>query len=464
MSKKVILAIIVLMTGSLIGVGVIQFFWIKRSVDLEEKNFNDKVYSALNMVRNHLKKDAEEKMDVAALQNSTTDIAGTKINWRQNQRNRDMESMTLLLDPNHFLETVDKEMLDKLLRKELEDLGILIPYEYGVFSKQVGDYIIINGNYVATAVADTTKSSNLAAINPLAKAEYKVSLFSNEIIEPGYLNLYFPGKTRFLWSSFIPILLLSSLFTGLLLFCFSFTIYIIFRQKKVSSMKTDFINNMTHEFKTPIATISLASDSILSPGIIDSSEKVKRFIGIIKQENARMLQQVEHVLQVAQLDKKEIQLKYELIDIHELIEGVVVNAELKIQSRGGKIEINLLATKHHLTGDKSHLTNLVSNLLDNAEKYTVGIPEIIITTRNTRKGVDISISDNGIGIPKDAQKHIFERFYRVHTGNLHDVKGFGLGLSYVKDIVDAHGGRISVKSELGKGSTFHILLPISGVR
>jgi len=464
MSKKVIWTIIVLMTGSLIGVGVIQFFWIKRSVDLEEMNFNDKVYSALNMVRNHLKKDAEEKMAVSAWQNSTSDIAGAEVNWRQNQRNRDMESMTLLLDPNHFLETIDKDLLDKMLRKELEDLGILIPYEYGVFSKQVGDYIIINGNYVATAVADTTKSSNLAAINPLVKAEYKVSLFSNEISEPGYLNLYFPGKTRFLWSSFIPILLMSSLFTGLLLFCFSFTIYIIFRQKKVSSMKTDFINNMTHEFKTPIATISLASDSILSPGILESSEKVKRFIGIIKQENARMLKQVENVLQVAQLDKKEIQLKYELIDMHELIEGVVVNAELKVQSRGGNIKLNLLAPKHHLTGDKTHLTNLVSNLLDNAEKYTIAVPEILISTRNTRKGIDISFTDNGIGIPKDAQKHIFERFYRVHTGNLHDVKGFGLGLSYVRDIVEAHGGRISVKSEPGKGSTFHILLPISGSR
>lgn len=464
MSKKVIWTIIVLMTGSLIGVGVIQFFWIKRSVDLEEKNFNDKVYSALNMVRNHLRKDAEDKMDASAWQSSTADIAGGEVNWRQNQRNRDMESMTLLLDPNHFLETIDKELLDRMLRKELEDLGILIPYEYGVYSKQVGDYIIINGNYVATAVADTTKSSNLAAINPLVKAEYRVSLFSNEISEPGHLNLYFPGKTRFLWSSFIPILLMSSLFTGLLLFCFSFTIYIIFRQKKVSAMKTDFINNMTHEFKTPIATISLASDSILSPGILESTEKVRRFIGIIKQENARMLKQVENVLQVAQLDKKEIQLKYELIDMHELIEEVVVNAELKIQARGGAIRLNLAAPKHHLTGDKTHLTNLVSNLLDNAEKYTVAVPEIIIATRNTRKGMDISVSDNGIGIPKDAQKHIFERFYRVHTGNLHDVKGFGLGLSYVRDIVDAHGGKISVKSEPGKGSTFHILLPISGVR
>jgi two-component system phosphate regulon sensor histidine kinase PhoR len=216
---------------------------------------------------------------------------------------------------------------------------------------------------------------------------------------------------------------------------------------------------MTHEFKTPIATISLASDSILSPGIMENTDKIKRFIGIIKQENARMLNQVEKVLQMAQIEKNDLNLKISGIHLHELIEEAIINAELKVQAKGGSIETVFDAKKDEIEGDFTHISNIINNLLDNAEKYTPEKPQIIVQTKNVKKGIEISVSDNGIGMSKESQKLIFEKFYRVHTGNVHDVKGFGLGLSYVKAMVEAHGGKVSVQSELGKGSNFTIFLP-----
>lgn len=461
MSRRVIWAIIIIMTTSLIGVGLIQLFWVKWSVNLDEKNFNDKVITALNRVKDKLRTDAEENVYSKILNKQyeeDTNIASDIILQFRAERSRDMNSLSLFLNPSEFLESIDKNKLDFYLKKELSDQGIDLKYEYGVYSNDQKSYIIVNGNYVVS-VGDTTKSSNVAALNPLLKAEYRVSLFANEFTEPGHLNLYFPNKTRFLWSSVFPILLSSTLFTALILFCFSYTVYIIFRQKKVSEMKTDFINNMTHEFKTPIATISLASDSVLSPNVISDENKIKRFMGIIKQENLRMLSQVEKVLQMGQIERNDLNLKTGEIDLHTLIADAVVNAGLKIQAKGGSILTDLKAGNPVVLADHTHIGSVINNLLDNAEKYTPDDPVITVSTRDDKSGVYVSVKDNGIGISKDAQKHIFEKFYRVPTGNVHNVKGFGLGLSYVKAMVEAHGGSISVKSDVGKGSTFTVFLP-----
>lgn len=469
MSKKAIWSIIIIMSLSLIGVGVIQYFWVKRAVDLDEKNFNDKVTIALNNVKKRLMNDAEavaekkfysdgkfadpksiiEKIIRGDLEEQASDI---------NKRIKDLEFRSTFMNPEELLENIDKDNLDKYLKSELESKNIDLSYEYGVYSNEYRSYFIENGSYTAT-IGDTTKSSNVAAMNPLYKAEYKISLFENEVINPGHLNIYFPGKKRFLWSNVIGILLSSILFTGLILFCFSYTIYVIFHQKKVSEMKTDFINNMTHEFKTPIATISLASDSILSPVILENKDKVTRFINIIKQENKRMLSQVEKVLQMAQIEKENVELKFIPFNLHDVIEDAVINAELKVQAKGGQIITNLSAQKPVINGDVTHIASIINNLLDNAEKYTPNQPIIRVETKDVRCGVEVIVEDNGIGINKDALKLIFEKFYRVHTGNLHDVKGFGLGLSYVKAMVDAHHGKVSVKSEVGKGSIFTIFLP-----
>jgi two-component system, OmpR family, phosphate regulon sensor histidine kinase PhoR len=461
MSRKVIWTIIIIMTTSLLGVGMIQLFWIKWSVNLDEKNFNDKVLTALNRVKEKLSTDAEEKLFSGIIAGQTIPEAenlNKNIQVFKTDHRRDHNSLSLFLNPSEFLESIDKSKLDFYLKKELADQGIDLKYEYGIYSNEQKSYIIINGNYVVS-VGDTTKSSNVAALNPLFKAEYRVSLFANEFNEPGHLNLYFPNKTRFLWSSVFPILLSSTLFTALILFCFSYTVYIIFRQKKVSEMKTDFINNMTHEFKTPIATISLASDSVLSPSVISDENKIKRFMGIIKQENLRMLSQVEKVLQMGQIERNDLNLKPGELDVHELINDAVVNAGLKVQAKGGKIITELNAVNPTVIADHTHIGSVINNLLDNAEKYTPDQPVITISTRDDRNGVYFSVKDNGIGISKEAQKHIFEKFYRVPTGNVHNVKGFGLGLSYVKAMVDAHGGSVTVKSDSGKGSTFTVFLP-----
>lgn len=444
MKQKVIWAIIVIMTVSVLGVSMIQLFWIKWSVNLDEKNFNDKVIIALNRVKHRLLQDAASTFyESISYENFPI---GTNI--------LDLE------DPYLLLESINKDRLDTYLKTELLEQGIELQYEYGIYSAELQAFIIVNGNY--SVPLNNTKASNVASPDPLTKAEFKIALFSDGFLEPGYLKLNFPEKTKFIWSSVLPILVSSIIFTFLILACFVYTVFVVFRQKKVSEMKTDFINNMTHEFKTPIATISLASDSILNPNILEQKEKISRFIHIIKQENARMLKQVEKVLQVAQIDKGSVVLKQSEIDLAELIENAIINAELKVQAKGGHITFNAESKNHVIVADGAHISNVINNLLDNAEKYTPQSPNIFITTKDVRDMIEISIQDNGLGMTKDSIKHIFEKFYRVHTGNVHDVKGFGLGLSYVKAIVDAHKGKISVKSEIGKGSTFIITLPRRG--
>ena len=243
------------------------------------------------------------------------------------------------------------------------------------------------------------------------------------------------------------------------LFCFIYTLYIIFKQKKISEITNDFINNMTHEFKTPIATISLATDSINNPTIIKDENKIKRFLTIIKQENKRMLSQVEKVLQMALLEKDDFKLKFTGVYANDLINQVVQNAELQVTNRGGNIKIDLEANPDLIEADITHFSNIIHNLLDNANKYSPETPEITVNTHNVNNGIAISVRDKGLGMTKEAIKHIFDKFYRVHTGNRHDVKGFGLGLSYVKAMVNAHNGTISVESEPGKGSNFVINFP-----
>lgn len=215
-------------------------------------------------------------------------------------------------------------------------------------------------------------------------------------------------------------------------------------------MKSDFINNMTHEFKTPIATISLAADTITNPKVIGDETRIKYFIGMIKKENNRMNKKVETILQIASLDKKEIEFKYENISLHTIIEHAIETIDIQVQQRNGKVNLNLNAEEPVVFGDYDHLTNLVNNLLDNAIKYSPESPEIEVRTRNSEKGIVLSVEDKGIGMTKAVQSKIFERFYRQNSGNVHDVKGFGLGLNYARAIIDAHRGNINVFSNLVK--------------
>ena len=375
------------------------------------------------------------------------------------------EQLNSIFNPRKLYERLSNPAhLDSLLMNEFENRGININFEYGIYSNNSGDFIIANnGNSVGgryLVFQEDIPHYTQPSYAHIYQSEYRVDLFPHDLLQsPGMLMIYFPSKARVVWGSVSSALLLSVLFTSIILFCFLYTIQVIFRQKKLSEMKTDFINNMTHEFKTPIATISLAADSITSPMISGNEGKVRRFANIIKLENKRMNSQVEKVLQMALIDKEEFHLNLTEINLHEVINRAAANTNLQVEKREGKVITDLQATRANIEGDLTHVSNMIHNLLDNANKYSPEKPEISLHTRNVPNGVEVVVQDKGMGMTKEARKHIFDRFYRVHTGNLHDVKGFGLGLSYVKAMITAHQGQIDVKSELGKGSSFILFFP-----
>jgi len=249
----------------------------------------------------------------------------------------------------------------------------------------------------------------------------------------------------------------SLLFTMVILLTFGLTLYYIQKQKKLSDIKSDFINNMTHEFKTPIATINLASDALGSPKVMGQQEQTKYYLKIIKQENKRMNNQVERVLQMALIENQDFHLDLQKTDVHTIIENTITAVELSAKEKGGKILSSLRATCSAVMVDEIHFSNILNNLMDNALKYCEKAPDILIETFNKDGKIFIRISDNGVGMSKEVQKHIFDKFYRKPSGNIHNVKGFGLGLSYVKAIMDSHGGEISVSSEPGNGSIFTLI-------
>jgi two-component system phosphate regulon sensor histidine kinase PhoR len=298
--------------------------------------------------------------------------------------------------------------------------------------------------------------------NDFLKSKYKVQLFPDNIIRQNLIvSVIFPERANYVLGSMAWLLCGSLLFSFIILATFALSLFFIIRQKKISEMKSDFLNNMTHEFKTPIATISLAADTITNPKVINDEASVKHFIGMIKKENSRMNKKVETILQIASLDKKEIDFRFENISLHTIIERAIETIEIQVHQKNGRITLNLNASEPVIYGDSEHLTNLVNNLLDNALKYSPDIPEIKVETKNTGKGIILSVEDKGIGMNKSVQSKIFERFYRQASGNVHDVKGFGLGLNYVRAIIDAHKGNVTVASEPGKGSRFDIFLPFN---
>lgn len=356
-----------------------------------------------------------------------------------------------------LLQRFKADYLDKLLKEELGSRGINLNFDYGVFSRAGNSFDFIQNR----DEKNDDKTLKITA-QYLMNTPYKVPLFKADGLQrPGQLMIHFPNVRGHVRGTIWGMLAGAVLFTAVILFCFVYTIQVIFRQKKLSEIKNDFLNNMTHEFKTPIATISLAADSIENPRILNNQDKIKRFAGIIRQENRRMNKQVERVLQMAMLDKKDVEMRWKQIDLHNIIEEAVETLSLQVERKDGEIKTELSGTAAVIEGDETHITNVIHNLLDNANKYSYEKPDITVSTTNTTKGIEVSVRDKGIGMSKDALKHIFDKFYRVPTGNVHDVKGFGLGLSYVKAIIEAHKGKINVKSELGKGSEFTIYLPFS---
>lgn len=346
---------------------------------------------------------------------------------------------------------IDKRLNNKELQDEISrflmDKGIDVPFEYAVLAV---------GNDSLTSLHSKGYSAGLLP------ESYSVSLFPEDLIlKPFKLVVQFPEKQAYIMESFYLMMIFSVMFTLGILVAFAVTIHLLLRQKKLADMKADFINNLTHEFKTPIATIAVAIDSIENPKVIAEPDTIRSITGVIREENKRMNSHVEQVLQIAMLDKGKFSLNREELDVVALILRASEAIRMQLDRKGGRLSISFNASGHRVMGDELHLYNVLINLLDNAIKYSVDTPVISISTKDHRNMLCIQVEDNGQGMSRDVQKHIFEKFYRVPTGNLHNVKGFGLGLSYVRAILEAHGGTIHLCwSEPGKGSCFEVRLPV----
>lgn len=343
-----------------------------------------------------------------------------------------------------ILDRFDTTAVRKLIRGHLLEKGISEGFEIGLL-KEDGLFLPIGP---------------VAQQFTLVQKGIQAKLFPNDIIgKNNYLYIYFPEKGSYVISQVWLPLSSSLIFIAVIIFCFVYAIKVIIRQKALSDTKNDFINNMTHEFKTPLATVSLAVEALQDPELSSQDKFRSRYLGIIKDENKRLVVQVENVLQAAALDKKDFKLKIETLNLFEILESTVDHFGLLIEKRGGNVNFENQLNDPMIEGDEFHLSHIFNNLLDNANKYSSEKPEIKILAKDTNDWFTITIQDHGIGMSKDSQRKIFEKFYRVPTGNIHDVKGFGLGLSYVRTMLEAHRGTIALSSELGKGSIFTINLP-----
>ncbi|TKC03318.1 sensor histidine kinase [Pedobacter cryotolerans] len=343
----------------------------------------------------------------------------------------------------------DIESLDTLIKAELLSRGITLAY----------DFLITSVKNTNNVIYRRVSNSN---IDPIAENTYSHVLFSNDVAakDPGMIYLRLPNKNAAIFSNMFVTLASSVGLLLVLISIFAYTIYAIIRQKKLSEMKTDFINNMTHEFKTPVATIMIASEALKDPEVVEDKSRISRLANIIYDENVRLGNHIERVLSVARLERKEIKLEFAAVNVNDLVTAVVDSMGLQLQKRNAAVTLNLDATQDLIMADELHLSNVIYNLIDNANKYSLDSPHIDIATSNRGKNLIIEVADKGIGMTKEQTKRIFDQFYRVPTGNLHDVKGFGLGLNYVRDIVAEMDGTIKVNSEKDKGTTFEISLPI----
>jgi len=515
------LLIIVLMSIALIGIISVQVFWIKNTIQITEEQFTSNVRFALARVSEDIRQrefndfynqfadryKEGEKLDAADIKKFIFEKVDTVKNERFTYSQSIIEQNYKV--PTEFFENDSvffKEIFSKeefVIKKEPyfnggEDLVDLpeeritkvgrfvkaekayVEREFDVYTSQLPVHQRVSNNEITIRLDRELKRKGI-------ETAFKYGIYSNGLatqVKSGYfrkeagksymvpmfadadgnsnfqLYVSFPEKKNFILSSISKILVLSAIFILIIIMAFVTALYQLIKQKQISEIKTDFINNMTHEFKTPIATINLALDAIKNPKIIEDKEKVNRYVKMIRDENKRMHAQVENVLRISKLEKNQLDVSKEKIDIHDIIEEAVTHVELLVKDKGGFIKQNLKASITEILGNHFHMTNVIVNILDNAIKYSLEAPKISISTENTAKSITIKVNDQGIGMGKNVQKNIFKKFYREETGNIHNVKGHGLGLSYVKKIVEIHQGDVYVESEKGVGSTFTIKLPL----
>lgn len=347
-------------------------------------------------------------------------------------------------------ERITPRQLDSIIKEELDMHGLNLQYEFAIYD-----------GYRNPMMYKSKSSRNYN--KELLTVGRSIPLFQGDFFTaPMYLSLYFPHKSRYLISSMWIMLAFSALFIITIIGAFYYTISTIVRQKKVSDIKNDFINNMTHELKTPISTISLACEMLSDKDVASTENQRMNYLGMIRDENKRLGTLVESVLTNAVIERGELKLKPQLLYLNNLVKDLIQSFELQVSRRSGTLEYKPEATNDVIEGDKVHITNIIFNLLDNANKYCNETPHLKVRTYNNDNHLCIEVKDNGIGISRENLKKIFDKLYRVPSGNLHDVKGFGLGLSYVKAIVEKHNGQIAVESQPGKGSTFTLILPNHG--
>ena len=404
------------------------------------KAFFDVLKSNINNIQFAYPKDAPETETL----NSNLKEILEKISNKSNMMMGLLEEM--MLPKIGLANRFDPDQLDSLLHTELKKKSIDIPYDYAIINPRSGRLIEISKDY-----------SN----ERLLQSHFKTNLFPNDVTnEPNLLVIDFPSQEKYLMSKIWFPLSSSALLILIILICFGYAVFTIVRQKKISVMKTDFMNNMTHEFKTPISTIGLAIEALLDPTIPQKATMKMKYLGIIADENKRLESQVADVLQMAQLDKNELKLNLVTVDLHAIIQQAVDKISIQMERKLGNLKLALNASQFKLKGDEAYLLGVLLNLLDNALKYSNDAPNIMIRTQNIRGQLICSIKDHGMGMSKEAQRSIFQKFYRVASGNVHNIKGFGLGLAYVKEIITLHHGSIEVESELKKGTNFIVKFPL----
>ena len=356
------------------------------------------------------------------------------------------------------IQRFSKEDITEIIRTAFNNNNLKnYPFEFAVLENSISGKQLLSDNFY-NLYSDTSHNTNHAyLLVPPSGSTYE------NLVNEEWLNVIVPNQKTIIWKEMFWFIVGAIFFTLIITTAFFITIRTLLKQKKLSEIKSDFINNMTHEFKTPLATISLAVDALKNEKVKVSPEKTSYFTNIIKEENKRMNKQVETILQAALLDKQEVQLNLKKLPANDLITSALNNITLQVEEKQGTLDVKFNAENDMILADEVHFTNLINNLLDNAVKYSKENLAIKLTTENNSNQLKIKIEDNGIGMNKETVNRIFEKFYRAHTGNIHNVKGFGLGLSYVKTMVEAHHGTIKADSVLGKGSTFVVTIPLTAV-
>lgn len=400
------------------GVILIQYYWFRQAYNLQDRDFNQRVTSALRA--------ASERM-LAFNKNPN------------NQLIQPVERVTSNYYTVQINDTINASVLEEFLKQEFAHSDVRLNFEYGIY-----DCVKDRIKYAAFVCHSENCNQNDSS------AHYR---FPELDIHNYYFGVYFPDKKYYLLGDLDNWFVSSAILLVVMMF-FVYALMVIFRQKRLSEIQNDFINNMTHEFKTPISTISISSEVLMKPDIIDKPERLLSYATIIRKEAARLKKNVDTVLQTANIAQKIDKLNFEEADIHEILEELQISCDPVLKEKHATLKLNLQATNSRIKVDKLHFTNILHNLIDNGLKYSQRQPVLEITTQNVKNELIVKIKDNGIGISEKDQKYIFNKFFRVHTGDIHNVKGFGLGLYYVKEMVEGHKGSIELKSRPGEGSEF----------